>query len=255
MNNIAPLPAGTVLGKSFEYGLDINLGTYGSPNFQAIRRMSGFAPTFPKTTEDVATYDDLGGPNEDVTGRGFGAAFTVQANRSLSTGRYLPEVEKIIAAARTKGEAAVLDVRFYHKPEIGTPNPHDAGRAFVTVEVTRQNTGNSQNEILAVTFAGKGAYEPITNPFTGWNATVPVISLIETTDGSIPGTGDLIILTGTGLADATQVKFGAATAADFEIMGPGTIVALLPSGSAGDVNVTVVAPGGTSVAYVLTRAA
>ena len=53
--NKVQLPAGTVLGKSYEYGLDINLGPYGSPDWQSFRRISGFAPTFPPATEDVAT--------------------------------------------------------------------------------------------------------------------------------------------------------------------------------------------------------
>src|SRR5690606_35317263 len=166
MVNRVPLPGGTTLGKSYEYGLDVNIGTAALPQWQPARRMSAFAPTFPPTTSDIATYDDLGSTNEDVTGRSFAASFTVQANRSLTTGMYLPEVERLVAAARAKGEAAVVDVRFYHKPENGTPNPNDAGRSDVRVELSRQNTGNSDTEIFSFTLTGRGEYTPIANPFT-----------------------------------------------------------------------------------------
>lgn len=252
MSTNVPLPAGTTLGKSFEYGLDVNLGTYASPIWQPFRRISGFAPTFPKTTEDVATYDDLGAPNEDVTGRGFAAAFTAQVNRTLSTGLYLPEVEAVMAAARTKGESAVLDIRFYHKPEFGTPNPTDAGRAFVTVEVSRQNTGNSQNEILSISLVGKGNYEPIANPFTGWGTTIPTITAVEQVAA---GDGDLITVIGTGFLGATAFSIdGTPLDADaFEVLNGATIVAIMPTGDAGDVDLEVTTPAGTSDAFSYTR--
>lgn len=249
MSNAVPLPAGSTLGKSFEYGIDINLGSYASPTWQPVRRMSGFAPTFPKTTTDVTSYDDLGAPNEDVTGRGFTAAFNVQVNRNLSSGLYLPEIEAILAAARAKGDSAVLDVRFYHKPEVGTPNPDDAGRAFVTVEASRNNTGNSETEILGVTLTGKGEYSPIANPFAGWTALAPVITNIDPDSAAV---GDLLTITGTSLLGATAVKFGAVEA-EFEVITGATIMTVMPTGTAGSVNVTVTTPAGVSAAVAVTR--
>lgn len=107
MNNRVPLPAGTVLGKSFEYGIDVKLGNA----WQPFRRISGWQPAYPPVTTDTTTYDDLGNTNTDVTGRGFTGAFTVQGNRSVTTGQYLPELEAILAAAKGKAEAVVLEVR------------------------------------------------------------------------------------------------------------------------------------------------
>jgi hypothetical protein len=235
MNNAAPLPAGTTLGKSFEYGCDVNLGTFGSPSWQPVRRMSGWAPTFPKATNDVTTYDDFGAPNEDVSGRGFAGAFTVLGNRSATTGMYLPEVEAIVAAARAKGEAAVLDIRFYHKPETGTPNPNDAGRAQVTVEASRQNTGNSENEVIAVALTGKGAYEPITNPFTGWDVTVPIVSFVGP-DGA--GDGELVTISGSGFLGTTGVTIDG-DPVEYTAVNGASIIAILPIGDAGAVPVVV----------------
>jgi hypothetical protein len=250
--NRVPLPAGATLGKSFEYGLDINLGTYAAPVWQAVRRISGWAPTYAKTTTDVATYDDLGSTNEDITGRSFAAAFTVQVNRILTTGLYLPEVEALVAAGKAKGDGAVIDVRFYHKPEFGTPNPADAGRAYVTVEVSRQNTGNSETDVLSISLAGKGSVEPIVNPFTGWGTTVPVLSSAAPTAAVA---GELVTVTGAGLLGATGVKFGAVSVTEFEVMNGATIIAIMPAGTAGSAPVTVITPAGTSAALAYTRGA
>ena len=250
--NRVPLPAGTTLGKSFEHGLDVNLGTYAVPAWQPLRRMSGYQPTFPGVKTDVASYDDLGSPNEDVTGRGYGASLTVQGNRSLSTGLYLPELEAIMYAAKHKGEDAVLDVRWYHKPEKGTPNPTDAGRSLVTVEISRSNTDNAGIEVYSVTFAGKGEFEEIPNPFQGWDVTAPVLSAIAP---EVAGSGDLVTITGTGLLGSTSVKFGAIVSPDFVVIDAATIVAQVPTDAAGTVPVTVVTPGGTSAALNYTRGA
>lgn len=168
-----PLPTGTTLGKSFEYGLDINLGSYQVPDWQPVRRISAWAPTFAPITGDIATYDDRGAPNEAVTTRAFSASFTVQGNRSLTTGEYLPELKKILEAARGTLAAATVDVRWYHKPDVGEPNETDAGRALCRVEATRQNTGNADAEVHSVTLTGQGRFTPIENPFTGWSTTPP----------------------------------------------------------------------------------
>lgn len=244
------LPAGTTLGKSFEYGLDINLGTTAVPSYQPIRRMSAWAPSYPPTTQDQATYDDLGATNEAVVARSFATSLTVQGNRSLTTGLYLPELEALLAAAKATLEGAVADIRWYHKPEVGTPNPDDAGQAFCRVEMTRQNTGNAEVEVFNVTLTGQGAFASITNPFAGWGVTEPVLATV-TPEGE--GAGDLVTLTGTGFLGATAVAFGATPATDFVVVNGSSIIASLPTGSAGSVNVTVTTPAGTSDAVAYTR--
>ncbi|NHI16865.1 phage tail tube protein [Microbacterium excoecariae] len=254
MSNRVPLPAGSTLGKSFEYGIDINLGTAGSPQWQPLRRMSAFAPTFPPTTGDTATYDDLGAPSEDVTGRSFAASFTVQANRSLTTGLYLPEVEVLLAAGRAKGNAALVDMRFYHKPETGAPNPNDAGRATTRVEVSRPNTGNAETEVFAITLTGRGEYTPIVNPFAGWGATVPQISFIGPPAAD---EGTLITINGSGFLDATEVSFDSVSlsADDYMIVNGSSIVLQVPAGVEGTVPVTVTSAAGTSNEYSYERGA
>ncbi|MGD9607402.1 MAG: phage tail tube protein [Leucobacter sp.] len=251
MSNRVPLPAGTTLGKSFEYGIDVNLGLIGTPQWQPCRRISAFAPTYPAVTEATTTYDDLGAPNDDVTGRGFATAFTIQGNRSLTTGLYLPELEAILAAAKSLGEAAVLDVRWYHKPASGTPNPNDAGRALVRIEASRQNTGDAQNEIFAVTMTGKGEFEKIANPFGGWGATAPEIASI-TPNGA--AAGELVVINGAGLLGVTAVTFDGDAAEDFTSINASSLAAILPVGDAGTVPVVVTSPAGASAPFAYTRA-
>lgn len=247
------LPAGTTLGQSFEYGIDINLGTFAAPQWQSVRRISGWAPTFPKVTQDDGSYDDRGAPSEGVSGRGFAGAFTVQANRSLTSGQYLPEVEALVNASRRKGEAAELDIRFYHKPDSGAPHPTDAGRAQVTVELSRQNTGNAEIDVFSISLTGKGEYTPIANPFTGWNDNPP--PAISGVTPAAQTVGKLVTITGVGFLGATDVKFGATSATAFNVVSAATIVAVVPAGTAGSVNVTVVTPVGTSANFAYTRGA
>jgi len=172
MSARVPLPAGTTVGKSYEYGLDVNVGTADAPEWQPVRRISGFQPTPTPTTQDAQTYDDLGAANSDVTGWSWTLAFNAQVNRSLTTGEYLPEIEALLARTRpsAKGEGAVIEARWYHKPEAGKPNPNDAGQGVATVAYSRQNTGpGGEIEVLAFTLTGKGPAEEIPNPFTGWD--------------------------------------------------------------------------------------
>lgn len=253
MNNRIALPANTTKGRSFEYGMRINLATFSFPSWQDIRRISGFAPTFPATTSDAATYDDGGAPNEEVDGRGVAIAFTVQANRNLETGLYLPEVEALLRASRSKGEAATVDVLFFHKPVTGAPNPTDAGRATCRVEATRQNTGNTGVETWAITLTGQGEYEPIENPWAGFGPDVAprVGSVVPAEQGAL----EQVIITGVGFLGATAVEFGATSAAAFTVVNDSTIVASLDEGAAGVVTVTVTNAVGESVAVNYLRAA
>jgi hypothetical protein len=256
MSTAVPLPAGATLGKSYEYGLDVNLGTYADPTWQPFRRISGFNPTDTPTTQDAQTYDDLGATNSDVTGWSWALAFNAQVNRILSTGLYLPEVEYLNARAgdpTAKGELAVADVRWYHKPENGTPNPNDAFRGLATVARTRNNTGaEGAIEVLGFTLTGKGPKEKIANPFAGWDVTAPTIAGI-TPPGAV--TTDIVTITGTGLLGATAVTFDGIAADDFLVFNGSSLVATLPADTAGTVPVVVTTPGGTSAAFNYVRGA
>lgn len=260
MSNAVPLPAGSTLGKSFEYGLDVNLGTTEAPIWQPVRRISGFNPTPTPTKQDAQTYDDLGAANSDITGWSWALAFNVQVNRSIATGLYLPEVEALLARTKptAKGESAVIEVRWYHKPETGAPNPTDAGRGFATVAYTRQNTGPAgEIEVLAVTLTGKGPYEEIANPFAGWDVDVPSISSVSAAPPATnpAGSGEMVIITGVNFSGTTGVTVDAIAVDEFTVISSTTIVAVLPTDDAGTVNVIVTTPAGASAPLAYTRGA
>jgi hypothetical protein len=255
MSPTAPaLPAGTTLGHSFEYGVDVNLGTTLAPAWQPVRRISDVQDTPSQKTQPAQTYDDFGADNNDVVGSNTNLAFAVQMNRSQTTGEYLPEVEALLARTRptAKGGLAVIEARWYHKPETGTPNPTDAGQGFFTVAAQRANTGaDGAVEVRNFTLTGKGEAWEIANPFTGWGATAPTIAAVTPPDA---GDGDLIEITGTGFVDATALSVDGA-AAEFVVMSGATIVAVLPVGDAGDVPVVVTNPAGASAPFTYTRGA
>ena len=169
---INALPAGTVLGKSYEYGLDVNLGTSMVPDWQTVRKMFNFQLTPSPVTTDAQTYDDEGAQNNEVTGWNWSLAFATQINRSGTTGKYLEEVEALFARTKpgAKGTSAQIEVRWYHQPdsgEGGAANPDDAGRGVATVTPGRANTGpDGSTEVQNWTLNGVGAYTPIENPLS-----------------------------------------------------------------------------------------
>jgi hypothetical protein len=176
MNKKIPLPPGTTLGLSFEYGIDINIGTFDVPLWQSCRRISGFTKTPRPVMQDAQTYDDFGNPNSAVASWGIDIAFTIQVNRSLTTGLYLPEVEWINARAGMNPEAvadlALLEARWYHKPLLGKANPGDAGQGLFTVGAPRVNTGpGGEVEALGIALTGQSTYEQIANPWIGYSDT------------------------------------------------------------------------------------
>ena len=249
------LPAGSTLGLSYEYGLDLNLGTTEAPVWQPVRRISDFQPTPTPKTQDAQTYDDFGADNADVIGWNTNLSFNVLVNRSSSTGLYVPEVEALLARTRpeAKGEAAVIEARWYHKPESGTPNPTEAGQGFFTVATSRANTGaDGAVERLSVTLTGKGSARTIENPFTGWGDSAPTVS-----SATPPGAGedDLVTIIGQHFNGTTAVKFGAANATSFTVVSDATIVATMPAGSAGSAAIAVPNATGTSPTLPYTRGA
>jgi hypothetical protein len=248
------LPAGSTLGHTYEYGIDVNLGTEAIPIWQLCRRISDFQPNITPITEDSATYDDFGSPNADKTGESWTVAFSILGNRSSSTGLYPAELEAILDRTKpsAKGEAAVLHVRYYHKPESGTPNPDDAFEGFATVGIQRANAGNTGVEKRTITLTGKGPRTEITNPFAGWDATAPTITSITPASAA---TGDQVTITGSSFVGTTDVTFGAIVADPFTIVSDTTIVATLPSDGEGEVDVVVTNGVGDSAAFAYTRGA
>lgn len=172
------LPAGTTLAKSYEMGLDIDTAYPGLvPAWQTMRRISDLQPSPTPKTQDAQTYDDFGADNADKVGESWSLSFTVLGNRSSTTGKLLPEVEALFNTTRpsAKGQDGDVHIRYYHKPESGTPDPDDAYEGWATVAITRANAGaDGAVERYSVTLTGKGPRREIVNPFEGWVPDAPV---------------------------------------------------------------------------------
>lgn len=80
-------------------------------------------------------------------------------------------------------------------------------------------------------------------------ATPTITSTVPATEQAAAGN---VIITGTGFAGTTAVKFGTTTAS-FQILSDTEIVAVMPGGSAGAANITVTTAGGTSTAKTFAR--
>jgi hypothetical protein len=84
-------------------------------------------------------------------------------------------------------------------------------------------------------------------------AGVPVIESV-TGQPEPAGAGQMVVIRGTRFAGATAVTFDGTPAADFSVIDAETIVATLPAGAAGAVDVVVTNGVGASAAFEYTRA-
>lgn len=75
---------------------------------------------------------------------------------------------------------------------------------------------------------------------------LPVIASISPATGPIAG-GTIVTLTGTGFTGATAVNFGTTAGTDLSVAGDTTLTVTSPPLPAGQVDITVVTPAGTSV--------
>ncbi|MGX1854711.1 beta strand repeat-containing protein [Streptomyces sp. NPDC055299] len=119
--------------------------------------------------------------------------------------------------------------------------------------VSASFTAVSSTQITAIAPAGSGtAQVTVTTPggtsngvaFTYTSVSVPVLSSVSPTSGSTAG-GTTVTLTGTGLANASAVRFGGTAASSLSVVSDTLITAVAPAGT-GTVQVTVTTPGGTS---------
>lgn len=158
----------TEFGFSYEYAVDIDVSADPmTPSWQRIRFISAVDPQVTPVTEDAATYDDKGAPNEVKLSESWTLGFTVQQHRQ-SDGTYLPEVEKLLELSRPDavGNAATGRFRWYDYPNQGTPNPDEAYEGDATVAVNRGQTGNASIGGWSVTLTGRGRRRSIPNPAT-----------------------------------------------------------------------------------------
>ncbi len=134
------------------------------------------------------------------------------------------------------GLADATEVDFGYDPASFTVNPDGS----ITATSPYDDQGPSV-DVTVVTPEGTSATSAA-DQFT--YASVPSVSRVSPAWGNARG-GDVVTITGSGLAGASAVKFGNATGS-IVYDGDGEIQAVSPAGAVGQVDVTVVTAGGTS---------
>lgn len=128
--------------------------------------------------------------------------------------------------------------------------------AFGKLESSKENK-STRGEVLGYDDVFKMRRDPaFNNEHMGEWLIPPTSTTAATVTGATPasqGAGQSVTITGTGFFGTTQVKFGSANAASFAVNSATEIVAVLPPGSAGAANITVINPAGTSNAFNYTR--
>lgn len=240
----------TEYGFSYEYGIDVDITPDNpEPTWQRIRFAKVIAPTAAPKEIDGQTYDDKGADHPIKLGESWELQVEVQQQR-LENGFYLPEIEALMAACApdATGAKATRRFRWYDKPAQGAPNPNDAFEGRGTVTMTRADTSTAGLGGWQFTVKGQGPRKKILNPLI--DATKPTISGITPTGKRV---GGMVKIAGGGLTGATEVKFGAQKATEFQVTGD-SILAVIPTGASGAVDVTVKTPKGTSAAVQYTVA-
>jgi len=258
------LPAGSTLGKSYEYGFDVYNGTAAAglvasptdPLWLPTRRALNVQAPMTPITQDAQSYDDKGSPNAEVSAWSWALTAAAFVNRSSTTGLPVPELRVLQERyGDTKNEAAKVAVRWYHKPADGsTPDPNESYMGVATVALTRNNAGaDGANEQWGITLTGVGYATRIANPFTGWadDTTLPFIASVLPAGQSI---GEQVTITGTEFDGATAVSIDGVTVdvENWELIGSTTIVAEIPAGAVGASPVIVTTPAGASPAVSYT---
>jgi len=204
------------------------------------------APQITPNKVDSSDYDTDGWSSSEITMQAWTAV--IKYNKLSESGAPDPVQETVRAAQGQFGDAARLYVRWYD-----TDGGAEAYTGRAIVELQRSKTGVADIAEITLTLTGDGAVTAITNPYSA--ALAPVV-LTATPSGA--GTGSQVTITGqhfTGVVPATGVKFGAVVATVTTVVSDSTIVAVMPSGSAGSAPVTVTNATGVSNSLPYNRAA
>lgn len=210
-----------------------------------VRAITGLTPTVTPNLEDSSDFDTNGWSSSVPTMN----SWTLDAvfNRSKSGSNLDPGQELIRARVGQFDTAAQIGVRWFDR----TGGP-EANSGLATVTWKPGSNAVKDIESVTATFTGTDVAlnQNITNPYNVTNG--PVITQVSP---AAAGSGKSVALIGSGFTGATAVSIGGTPATSFGFINDGLLTVVLPTGSAGSVNITVTTPIGTSPATAYTRAA
>lgn len=240
-----------------DWFVDVNIGSFASPNWIPINGWQDLKPTFNPTTQDSSDYDSAGYKDSAVTAVEWGLTGKV-GRKTLAANplQYDQGQEVLRLAAAQMGNGNRVDVRFYEAAGgvggSGTNPRVEAYRGYVNVQWEPDGGGMEALNVVSVTLGGKGQRTSITHPEDG-NTPAPVITSVAPSTGIAAAGGALLIANGTNFASVTAVLINAVAlpVADWEYAN-GAIALKASAQAAGAKNLTMTNPGGTSAAFVLT---
>jgi hypothetical protein len=206
--------------------------------------LTDFNPQENATLQGADDYDSNGFASFEKTITG--AKLAIKARRKLSAGAFDPGQELCRNTRYQFGTNARLYVRWYDRN--GAP---EAYSGLYLVDYQQSKTGVADIEEVGITFTADGQVSPITNP-----ASAPAVPVITTATPSGAATGALVTITGayfTGVVPTTGVKFGGVNATNWTVVSDSTIVATMPTGSAGSAPIIVTNGAGASNSFAYTR--
>lgn len=132
---------------------------------------------------------------------------------------------------------------------------------FSEISVQLQGTELTAKQLLSISVGNgstsfPGPRPPTPNPTPSPSAppltTHPIITAISPSQGDVAG-GTQVTITGLNFSGTTAVMFGSTPAPAFTVVSHNQITATVPAGMAGDVQITVTSPEGTSTPTAASR--
>jgi hypothetical protein len=236
-------------GNSFEFLIGIQIARSGP--YIRTADITNVNPAFSGKKRARQTYGAKGVDLSVTYARNLVLTFDVEVVRDIN-GAFQPELQDLIDASKALGTDNRRRLQAYDA--LGADY---AFQSDFSIEHARANTGWDDASFFTITAEQYTPTEWITNPVLVGN--VPIITDARTIDGTVPGDGATIYITGDGFgglseATASNVKFDGVNATDFDVVNDELIIAILPAGDPGVIPVVV---GGTtpSAEFLLIRGA
>lgn len=225
--------------------LQVDVSTDGTTWLKLVESVDS-NPTFAPNLVDSTSYDGQGFGSQEITLQN--GTLVVKYNAISSGGVPNPAQELVEACEGQFGDAARLWVRWYD-----TDGGSRSWKAQAIVTVAPASTGVADLRAITATFTFDG--DTVTKTANPYTADVAPVLLSATPSGA--ATGAQVLITGQHFLDSaiSSVKFGAVSVTTYTLVSDSTIVAVMPSGTAGAAAVTVTNATGVSNSLAYTRAA
>ena len=209
-----------------------------------LKGINDLNPQETPTLQSADDYDSNGfaGFEKTLTG----VKITIKALRKTTAGVFDAGQELVRAAWLQFGTACRVYVRWYDRNGAA-----QAYSGYFIADYQQAKTGVADLEEITITLTADGVVSSITNP-----ATAPAVPVIATATPTGAATGALVTITGayfTGTVATTGVKFGGVNATNWSVVSDSTIVATMPTGSAGAAAIVVTNSVGASASFAYTR--